>query len=270
MFSTRHHWKLRTKCIKSSGLAASHFLLCLSWTFLEDLELPGVLVLVVQAVHWGKAQLPGLLVFVVQAVNGGEAQGGGSAVTLGRQRGWGLAQGAPNGGHTDGAEGAHGAGQLWVHWRQVGTAVQASKVGGCAGIAMTVGGWLAIIHGVRWWVLHAGGRSQRVRQGWDSWTPDWHRSVSSAGVQGQTEAWLSRGGAVGTRWVRDKIRGAGFLHWWSLLFGWPGFRLATTLLLLLTALSTTVLEPNLAMKRSDALGDKLLWEMCCCCCHFFS
>lgn len=50
--------------------------------FLEDLELPGVLVLVVQAVHCGEAQFPGLLVLVVQAVNRGEAQGGGSAVAL--------------------------------------------------------------------------------------------------------------------------------------------------------------------------------------------
>ena len=58
---------------------------------LEDLELPGVLVLVVQAVHCGEAQFPGLLVLVVQAVNRGEAQGGGSAVALWGQRGRGLA-----------------------------------------------------------------------------------------------------------------------------------------------------------------------------------
>lgn len=50
--------------------------------FLEDLELPGVLVFVVQAVHCGEAQFPGLLVLVVQAVNRGEAQGGGGAVAL--------------------------------------------------------------------------------------------------------------------------------------------------------------------------------------------
>lgn len=49
---------------------------------LEDLEFPGVLVLVVQAVHSREAQFPGLLVLVVQAVNGSEAQGGGSAVAL--------------------------------------------------------------------------------------------------------------------------------------------------------------------------------------------
>lgn len=42
---------------------------------LEDLEFPGVLVLVVQAVHCGEAQFPGLLVLVVQAVHRGEAQG---------------------------------------------------------------------------------------------------------------------------------------------------------------------------------------------------
>lgn len=50
--------------------------------FLENLELPGVLVLVIQAIHCGEAQLPGLLVLVVQAVDRGEAQGRGSAVAL--------------------------------------------------------------------------------------------------------------------------------------------------------------------------------------------
>lgn len=49
---------------------------------LQHLELPGVLVFVVQTVHGGEAQFPGLLVFVVQAVHRSEPQRGGSAVAL--------------------------------------------------------------------------------------------------------------------------------------------------------------------------------------------
>lgn len=89
------------------------------------------------------------MVFVVQAVNRGEAQRRGCAVALGGKGGWGLAQGAPHGGHTDRAEGAYSAGQLRMHGRQVGATIQASEVGGGAGIALAVGGWLAVAHGVR-------------------------------------------------------------------------------------------------------------------------
>lgn len=103
----------------------------------------------VQAVHCGEAQFPGLLVLVVKAVNRGEAQGGGGAVALRRQRGRGLAQGPPHGGHGDGAEGAAVARQLRVHRGQVGAAVQAGEVGGGAGVALGVGRWLTVAHGVR-------------------------------------------------------------------------------------------------------------------------
>lgn len=103
----------------------------------------------IQAVHCGEAQFPGLLVLVVQAVDRGEAQGGGRAVALRGQRGRGLAQRPPHRGHGDGAQGAHGARQLRVHGGQVGAAVQAGEVGGGAGVALGVGRWLAVAHGVR-------------------------------------------------------------------------------------------------------------------------
>lgn len=61
--------------ISGEGLIQSQLLPLLFLFFsLQHLELPRILVFVVQAVHGAEAQLPRLLVFVVQAVDGGEAQ----------------------------------------------------------------------------------------------------------------------------------------------------------------------------------------------------
>lgn len=239
---------------------ASHSLTRDRWThadatascFLEDLELPGVLVLVIQAVHCGEAQFPGLLVLVVQAVYRGEAQGGRGAVALRGQWGWGLAEGATHWGHGDGAESSPGARQLRVHGGKVGTAVQASEVGGGAGVALGVRWWLAVAHRVRWGPLHARGRGggQGVGQRRNGRAPDGHSSVPSAGALCQRGPWLSRRGAVGAGWVRNRVRGTGLLHGRGLLLGRPGFGLAAALLLLLTALGTAVFKPNLGTQWS--------------------
>ncbi|KAF3841405.1 hypothetical protein F7725_007267 [Dissostichus mawsoni] len=119
------------------------------------------------------------------------------------QRGRGLAEGAPHGGHCDGAEGPHGAGQLRVHGGQVGAAVQAGEVGGGAGVALGVGRRLAVAHGVGGGPLHAGGRGgQRVGQGGDGRAPDGHGRVSIAGARDQAGPCLGGGGAVGAGGVR--------------------------------------------------------------------
>lgn len=228
---------------------------------LEDLELPGVLVLGVEAVHGGEAQLPGLLVLVVQAVDGGEAQRGGGAVALRGERGRRLAQRASHGGHGDGAEGAHRARQLGVHGRQVGAAVQAGEVGGGAGVALAVAGGLGVAHGVRGGPLHAGagrGGGQRVGQRRDGRAPDGHGRVAGAGAQGQAGARLDRGRAVGARRVGDRVGSARLLRRGRLLLWGAGLRLPGALLLLLSAFSAAVFEPNL-----DVVGEKKDGERRC-------
>jgi len=209
------------------------------------LELPGVLVFVVQTVSGVEIELPGSLVLVVQTVDGSEAQRGGR-VALRGQRGRGLAEGPPHRGGRDGAQGAPGARQLRVHRGQVGAAVQAREVGGGAAVALAVRRGLGVGHRVGGGALHAGGAGggQRVRQRRDGGrAPDGHRGTD--GARGDGGAWRRRLRAVAA--VGDVGVGLGVVvsRGGSLLLRGPGFGLARALLLLLAALGPAVLEPDL-------------------------
>lgn len=151
-----------------------------------------------------------------------------------------------------------------MHGGQIGAAVQASEVGGCASIALGVGWRLAIAHRVRWGPLHAGrrGGGQGVWQGWDGWAPNGHGSVSGAGARGQAGARMGWGGAEWARWVRNRIRSARLLRWRGLLFGRPGLGLAAALLLLLAALGTAVFKPNLRSPKQNRFNMLPVMQTC--------
>lgn len=226
-----------------------------SWLFpslppslLQNLKLPRVLVFVVQAVSCVEVEFPGSsLVLVVQAVDSPKAQWG-SCVALWGQRGWGLAEGPPHGGGSDGAEGAPGGGQLWMHGWQVGAAVQAREVGRGASVALGVGWGLGVGHGVGRGTLHAGcgGGGQGVRQRGDGGrAPDGGGGTGTAGAGGDGGArgrWRWTVGPIGVVGIGLRV---GISGWRGLLLGWTRFGLASALLLLLATLGTPVFEPYL-------------------------
>lgn len=222
--------------------------------YLQHLELPGVLVFVVQTVSGIEIELPGSLVLVVQTVDSSEAQRG-RRVALRGERSWGLAEGPPHGGGGDGAQGAPCPRQLRVHGGQVGAAVQAGEVGGGACVALAVGGGLGVGHGVGGGALHAGGGGGRQgvwQRGDGGRAPDGDRSTGWAGAGGDGGAWGRRGWAVGSIGGVGTSICVGFPGWGSLLLGGPWFGLARALLLLLAALCTSVFEPDLGEERESS------------------
>lgn len=118
----------------------------------------------VEAVHGAEVEFPGLLVLVVQAVYGTKTQRGG-AVSLGGE-GWWLAERAAHGGHGEGREGAPACGQLTGHGRKVRAAIQSTEVRRGA-VALAIGGRLTVAHRIGSGTLHAGcaGATQWVRKG---------------------------------------------------------------------------------------------------------
>lgn len=135
-----------------------------------------------------------------------------------------------------------------MHGGKVGAAVQAGEVGGGARVALAVGRGLAVGHGVGGGALHAGGGGgrQRVWQRGDGGrAPDGHRGAGGAGAGGDGGARRRRWRAVGSIGGVGTGFSVGLSSRGCLLLGGPRFGLAGALLLLLTALSTSVLEPHL-------------------------
>lgn len=133
-----------------------------------------------------------------------------------------------------------------MHWGQVGATVQASEVGGGACVALAVGRGLSVGHGVGGGALHAGGGGGRQgvwQRGDGGWAPDGHCGTSRAGGDGG--AWRRGWRAVGSIGGVGTGLSVGVTSRGCLLFRGPWFGLACALLLLLAALGTTVLEPNL-------------------------
>lgn len=139
-----------------------------------------------------------------------------------------------------------------MHGGQVGATVQASEVGRGAGVALAVGWGLGVGHGVGGGALHAwggGGRQGVWQRGDGGWAPDGHRGASRAGAGGDGGAWRRGWRAVGSiGGVGTGLR-VGLTSRGCLLFRGPWFGLACALLLLLAALGTTVLEPDLQNGR---------------------
>lgn len=135
-----------------------------------------------------------------------------------------------------------------MHGRKVGTTVQASKVGGGACIALTVGWGLGVGHRVGSGALHAGGGGDRQgvwQWGDGGWAPDGHCRASRAGAGGDGCAWRRRWRTVGSVGGVGTGFSVGLTSRGCLLFRGPWFGLARALLLLLAALGTAVLEPDL-------------------------
>lgn len=250
----------------------------------QDLEPPGGLVFVVQAVCGVKVELPRggcSLLFVIQAVGGVEGQAGPSVglvmvvvVVVARRLADVVVRVAWHGG------GSHRAELVWmvvrVHGGQVGATVHAAEVGaGGSRVALAVAWRLVVGHGVgggggggaRHGTLHTGGigrgsglgKRSRCRSGSvsrrDSGTPD--GGDGADGGRGAAERCRPcvvgrRGRGRGRARAGDGRRselaaalGAGALPCrGGLLLGRPGFGTAATLLLLAT-LGPSILEPHL-------------------------
>lgn len=212
--------------------------------FTRSLSLLQHLEFMVEAVHGAEVELPGLLVLVVQAVYGTETQWGG-AVSLGGEGGW-LAERAAHGGHGEGREGAPTRGQLSGHGREVRAAIQSTEVRRGA-VALAISGGLTVAHGIGSGALHAGraGATQWIGKGGQrGGTPHRNGCCACTGTRGHCLGWDSRHRGAGAR-VRCQLRG-----WGGLLFGGTGLGLTAGLLLLLAAFSTTVLKPHLKEIRA--------------------
>lgn len=256
----------------------------------QDLEPPGGLVFVVQAVCGVKVELPRggcSLLFVIQAVGGVEGQAGAAVslvVVVMVVVAWRLADVVVRvAWHGGGRHRAELVGVVvGVHGGQVGAAVYAAEVrAGRGGVALTVARRLVVGHGVgggggggAWhWTLHTGGvgRGSGLRErgcsrsrsisGGDSRAPDGGDCADGGrGAAERRRARVIGGGG----WRRGRAR-AGDGRWRELaaalragalpgrgrlLLGRPGFGTAAALLLLAT-LGPPVLEPHLQTKNSS-------------------
>lgn len=214
----------------------------------QHLELPGCLVFIIQTVRV-EVELPRRrrLLLVVQAVRrAAEAQPRRAVRRRGeRRRRAQVARDHPPAAAAA-AHGAHGgAGELVVHRRDVGAAVQTGEVGGGGRVALVVG------HGVG--ALHAGGRGQGVGEGGDG-----GRAPDGGGRHRRCRRAAARGGESGAGGRRELTAGA------ALGAGLPerrGFLLCRSagglvldprlgLLGLLAMLGPPVFEPNLRGKQA--------------------
>lgn len=253
-------------------------------TWSQDLEPPGGLVFVVQAVCGVKVELPRggcSLLFVIQAVGGVEGQARstvGLVMVVMMVVAWRLADVMMwMAWHWGGRHGTELVGMVvGVHGGQVGATVHTAEIGaGGGGIALAVAWRLVVGHGVgggssggaRHGTLHTGG------VGWGSRLGEWShcrsRSISrrdSRAPDGGDGADGGRRAAEGSRtsviggggwrggWARAgdgrrselsaALRSSALPCWRRLLLGRPGFGTAAALLLLAT-LGPPVLEPHL-------------------------
>lgn len=256
----------------------------------QDLEPPGGLVFVVQAVCGVKVELPRggcSLLFVIQAVGWVEGQAGASirlVMVVMVVVPWRLADVVVRvAWHRRGRHGAQLVGVVvGVHGRQVGAAVHTAEVGaGMGGVALAVAWRLVVGHGVGsggssrawYWTLHAG----RVRRG--SWLGERGHSGSRGVSRGDSGAPDGGHGADGARgaakscgacmicgrgWrggracagdgrrceLAAALRSGALPGWRGLLLGRPGLGTAATLLLLAT-LCPPVFEPHLQPKNTN-------------------
>lgn len=141
-----------------------------------------------------------------------------------------------------------------MHGGQVGATVQTSEVGGGACVALAVGWGLGVGHGVGG-ALHAGGGGGRQgvwQRGDGGWAPDGHGGASRAGAGSDGGAWRRGWRAVGSIGGVGTGIIVGLARRGCLLFRRAWFGLACALLLLLAALGTTVLEPDLEDDRYES------------------